>query len=79
MSTVAGGPFTGRATQQLRGLAGTRRSAGAGDGQRGVRRLQTALLEHAAAHNLRTVMTFHQRVEEAQAFAEKLPESAAGL
>lgn len=40
--------------------------------------LQTALLEHAAAHNLRTVMTFHQRVEEAQAFAEKLPASSIG-
>ncbi|MFD3622267.1 Helicase associated domain protein [Streptomyces sp. NPDC058676] len=41
--------------------------------------LQTALLEHAAAHNLRTVMTFHQRVEEAAAFAEKMPETAAHL
>ncbi|KPI15739.1 helicase-associated protein [Actinobacteria bacterium OK006] len=41
--------------------------------------LQTALLEHAAANNLRTVMTFHQRVEEAAAFAEKLPETAAEL
>ncbi|MGP3634311.1 Helicase associated domain protein [Streptomyces sp. 24-1644] len=41
--------------------------------------LQTALLEHAAARNLRTVMTFHQRVEEAAAFAEKLPETAAEL
>lgn len=41
--------------------------------------LQTALLEHAAAYNLRTVMTFHQRVEEAQAFAEKLPETASEL
>ncbi|MFF4717597.1 Helicase associated domain protein [Streptomyces eurythermus] len=41
--------------------------------------LQTALLEHAAAHNLRTVMTFHQKVEEAMAFAEKLPETAAEL
>ncbi|MCX4967067.1 Helicase associated domain protein [Streptomyces sp. NBC_00654] len=41
--------------------------------------LQTALLEHAAAHNLRTVLTFHQRVEEARAFAEKLPETAAEL
>ncbi|WP_079102902.1 DEAD/DEAH box helicase [Streptomyces sp. TP-A0356] len=41
--------------------------------------LQTALLEHAAAHNLRTVMTFHQKVEEAAAFAEKLPETAARL
>ncbi|MFE2718897.1 Helicase associated domain protein [Streptomyces mirabilis] len=41
--------------------------------------LQTALLEHAARHNLRTVMTFHQRVEEAAAFAEKLPETAAEL
>ncbi|WP_328484347.1 Helicase associated domain protein [Streptomyces sp. NBC_00377] len=41
--------------------------------------LQTALLEHAAAWNLRTVMTFHQKVDEAAAFAEKLPETAAEL
>lgn len=41
--------------------------------------LQTALLEHAAALNLRTVMTFHQRVEEAMAFAEKMPQTAAEL
>ncbi|MEU0132405.1 Helicase associated domain protein [Streptomyces sp. NPDC006289] len=41
--------------------------------------LQTALLEHAAAWNLRTVMTFHQKVEEARAFADKLPETAAEL
>ncbi|MFF4648118.1 Helicase associated domain protein [Streptomyces sp. NPDC001389] len=41
--------------------------------------LQAALLEHAAAHNLRTVMTFHQKVEEAAAFAEKLPQTAAEL
>ncbi len=41
--------------------------------------LQTALLEHAAAYNLRTVMTFHQKVEEAAAFAEKLPKTAATL
>ncbi|MET4927044.1 Helicase associated domain protein [Streptomyces sp. PSRA5] len=41
--------------------------------------LQTALLEHAAAYNLRTVMTFHQKVEEAAAFANKLPETAAEL
>jgi len=41
--------------------------------------LQTALLEHAAAYNLRTVMTFHQKVEEAAAFAKKLPETAAAL
>ncbi|MFF7339685.1 Helicase associated domain protein [Streptomyces sp. NPDC008163] len=41
--------------------------------------LQAALLEHAAAHNLRTVMTFHQKVEEAKAFADKLPETAAEL
>ncbi|WP_206508041.1 DEAD/DEAH box helicase [Streptomyces chrestomyceticus] len=41
--------------------------------------LQTALLEQAAAHNLRTVMTFHQKVEEAQAFADKLPKTAAEL
>ncbi|MFE3687596.1 Helicase associated domain protein [Streptomyces sp. NPDC059095] len=41
--------------------------------------LQTALLEHAAAYNLRTVMTFHQKVEEARAFADKLPKTAAEL
>ncbi|MFF2864684.1 Helicase associated domain protein [Streptomyces rubiginosohelvolus] len=41
--------------------------------------LQTALLEHAAAYNLRTVMTFHQKVEEARAFADKLPQTAAAL
>ncbi|MFJ8704323.1 DEAD/DEAH box helicase [Streptomyces ardesiacus] len=41
--------------------------------------LQTALLEHAARWNLKTVMTFHQRVDEAAAFAEKLPETAAEL
>ncbi|MFF7505276.1 Helicase associated domain protein [Streptomyces lavendulae] len=41
--------------------------------------LQAALLEHAAAYNLRTVMTFHQKVEEAAAFAEKLLETAAEL
>ncbi|MFH9736032.1 Helicase associated domain protein [Streptomyces sp. NPDC017260] len=52
-----------------------------GEAQRGRRLalLQTALLEHAAAYNLRTVMTFHQKVEEAAAFAEKLPETAAEL
>ncbi|MEV5343674.1 Helicase associated domain protein, partial [Streptomyces sp. NPDC052676] len=51
------------------------------EAQRGRRMalLQTALLEHAAKWNLRTVMTFHQRVEEAAAFAEKLPETAAKL
>ncbi|MFJ3842352.1 Helicase associated domain protein [Streptomyces sp. NPDC090054] len=41
--------------------------------------LQAALLEHAAAYNLRTVMTFHQKVEEAAAFADKLPGTAAEL
>ncbi|WP_217133055.1 DEAD/DEAH box helicase [Streptomyces sp. AC558_RSS880] len=41
--------------------------------------LQTALLEHAARWNLKTVMTFHQRVEEASAFAEQLPQTAAEL
>ncbi|MYQ82095.1 MULTISPECIES: DEAD/DEAH box helicase [unclassified Streptomyces] len=41
--------------------------------------LQTALLEHAAKWNLKTVMTFHQKVEEARAFADKLPETAAEL
>ncbi|MGW8955848.1 Helicase associated domain protein [Streptomyces sp. NPDC055709] len=30
-------------------------------------------------HSLRTVMTFHQRVEEAEAFAENLPQTAADL
>ncbi|MFI0141946.1 DEAD/DEAH box helicase [Streptomyces luteogriseus] len=51
------------------------------DAQRGRRLalLQTALLEHAARWNLRTVMTFHQKVEEAAAFAEKLPQTAAEL
>ncbi|MDV7220526.1 DEAD/DEAH box helicase [Streptomyces prunicolor] len=51
------------------------------DAQRGRRLalLQTALLEHAAAYNLRTVMTFHQKVEEAAAFAEKMPQTAAVL
>ncbi|MCQ8195066.1 DEAD/DEAH box helicase [Streptomyces rugosispiralis] len=41
--------------------------------------LQTAFLEHAARWNLRTVMTFHQKVEEAAAFAEKMPDTAAEL
>ncbi|CAM5658130.1 helicase [Streptomyces canarius] len=41
--------------------------------------LQTGLLEHAAKWNLKTVMTFHQKVEEAAAFADKLPETAAEL
>ncbi|MET8221538.1 DEAD/DEAH box helicase [Streptomyces hirsutus] len=41
--------------------------------------LQTALLEHAARWNLRTVMTFHQKVEEAAAFAEEMPQTAAEL
>lgn len=41
--------------------------------------LQTAFLEHTARWNLRTVMTFHQKVEEAAAFAEKMPETAAQL
>ncbi|MFF7816083.1 Helicase associated domain protein [Streptomyces sp. NPDC007945] len=41
--------------------------------------LQTALLEHAARHNLKTVMTFHHRVEEAEAFAARLPGTAAEL
>ncbi|MEW2161357.1 Helicase associated domain protein [Streptomyces sp. NPDC007189] len=51
------------------------------EAQRGRRMalLQTALLEHAAKWNLRTVMTFHQRVEEAAAFAAKLPQTAAEL
>ncbi|MFD8026894.1 hypothetical protein ACFV6G_41625 [Streptomyces lavendulae] len=36
----------------------------------GLALLQAALLEHAAASNLRTVMTFHQKAEEAPALAE---------
>lgn len=58
-------PITGLSEEALRG--------------RRLALLQTALLEHAAARNLRTVMTFHQRVEEAAAFAQKLPETAAAL
>ncbi|MDX2733454.1 Helicase associated domain protein [Streptomyces sp. PA03-2a] len=41
--------------------------------------LQTALLEHAAAHDIHTTMVFHNRVEEAQAFAATLHETAAEL
>ncbi|MFH8886588.1 Helicase associated domain protein [Streptomyces californicus] len=41
--------------------------------------LQPALLEHAAKWNLKTMMTFHQKVEEAAAFADKLPDTAAAL
>jgi len=54
---------------------------GSEEAQRGRRLalLQTALLEHAARWNLKTVMTFHQRVEEAEAFAAKLPATAAEL
>ncbi|MFD8119400.1 DEAD/DEAH box helicase [Streptomyces microflavus] len=57
-------------------VAGESEEAGRG---RRLALLQTALLEHAAARNLRTVMTFHQKVEEARAFADKLPETAAEL
>ncbi|MFJ5221230.1 DEAD/DEAH box helicase family protein, partial [Streptomyces sp. NPDC088354] len=41
--------------------------------------LQAALLEHTARLDIKTIMTFHQRVEEAAAFAAKLPETAADL
>ncbi|MFF6873701.1 Helicase associated domain protein [Streptomyces sp. NPDC012450] len=41
--------------------------------------LQAALLEHAAQRNLHTTMVFHQRVEEAAAFAEQMPATAAEL
>ncbi|MGW7433931.1 Helicase associated domain protein [Streptomyces sp. NPDC054861] len=41
--------------------------------------LQAALLEHAAQRNLHTTMVFHQRVEEAAAFAEQMPTTAAEL
>ncbi|MGA5772285.1 Helicase associated domain protein [Streptomyces pseudogriseolus] len=41
--------------------------------------LQAALLEHAAQRNLHTTMVFHQRVEEAAAFAEQMSATAAEL
>lgn len=41
--------------------------------------LQAALLEHAAQMNLHTTMVFHQRVEEARAFAEQMPATATEL
>ncbi|MGW0191612.1 Helicase associated domain protein [Streptomyces sp. NPDC003362] len=41
--------------------------------------LQAALLEHAGARNIKTVMTFHSRVEEAEAFAVNLTKAAADL
>ncbi|WP_405548111.1 Helicase associated domain protein [Streptomyces globisporus] len=41
--------------------------------------LQAALLEHAAEQNLHTTMVFHQRVEEAEAFAGQMPSTAAEL
>lgn len=41
--------------------------------------LQAALLEHTAQQNLHTTMVFHQRVEEAAAFAEEMPRTAAEL
>ncbi|MFF9915576.1 Helicase associated domain protein [Streptomyces sp. NPDC013457] len=41
--------------------------------------LQAALLEHAAQQNLHTTMVFHQRVEEAAAFAGQMPATAAEL
>ncbi|WP_328380498.1 Helicase associated domain protein (plasmid) [Streptomyces sp. NBC_00440] len=52
-----------------------------GDTLRGRRMalLQAALLEHAAQQNLHTTMVFHQRVEEAAAFAEQMPRTAAEL
>ncbi|MYS09943.1 DEAD/DEAH box helicase family protein, partial [Streptomyces sp. SID6041] len=41
--------------------------------------LQAALLEHAAQRDLHTTMVFHQRVEEAAAFAGQMPATAAEL
>ncbi|MEV7691351.1 DEAD/DEAH box helicase [Streptomyces bungoensis] len=41
--------------------------------------LQAALLEHASVRNIKTMMTFHSRVEEAEAFAVNLPRTAADL
>ncbi|MBT2900354.1 DEAD/DEAH box helicase family protein [Streptomyces sp. McG3] len=51
------------------------------DARRGRRMalLQAALLEHAAQQNLHTTMVFHQRVEEAEAFAGQMPGTAAEL
>ncbi|MFE5406306.1 hypothetical protein ACFQ9Z_34215 [Streptomyces sp. NPDC056580] len=37
--------------------------------------LQAALLEHASARNIKTMMTFHSRVEEPEAFALNLPQT----
>ncbi|MGW4561616.1 Helicase associated domain protein [Streptomyces sp. NPDC004561] len=57
-------------------------SVGLSDEARRGRRLallQAALLEHAGARNIKTVMTFHSRVEEAEAFALNLPHTAADL
>ncbi|MFF8407590.1 Helicase associated domain protein [Streptomyces sp. NPDC015684] len=57
-------------------------SVGLSDEARRGRRLallQAALLEHASARNIKTVMTFHSRVEEAEAFAVHLPQTAADL
>ncbi|MET8583607.1 Helicase associated domain protein [Streptomyces collinus] len=57
-------------------------SVGLSDEARRGRRLallQAALLEHANARNIKTMMTFHSRVEEAEAFALNLPQTAADL
>ncbi|MFF7975927.1 Helicase associated domain protein [Streptomyces sp. NPDC007905] len=57
-------------------------SVGLSDEARRGRRLallQAALLEHASARNIKTMMTFHSRVEEAEAFALNLPQTAADL
>ncbi|MFF7242203.1 Helicase associated domain protein [Streptomyces collinus] len=57
-------------------------SVGLSDEARRGRRLallQAALLEHASARNIKTMMTFHSRVEEAEAFTVHLPQTAADL
>ncbi|WP_143640379.1 DEAD/DEAH box helicase [Streptomyces sp. 1-11] len=57
-------------------------SVGLSDQARRGRRLallQAALLEHASARNIKTMMTFHSRIEEAEAFALNLPRTAADL
>lgn len=57
-------------------------SVGLSDQARRGRRLallQAALLEHASARNIKTMMTFHSRIEEAEAFALNLPRTAADV
>ncbi|MGP3985142.1 Helicase associated domain protein [Streptomyces sp. KR80] len=60
--------------------AGPGEDAGSEEGRgRRLAALQAALLSHAAAENLSTIISFHHRVIEAMAFAAKLPQTAARL